>query len=114
MDPQNSHSTDWDAESDRDDHVYGTDFAYRMNQVPKRRWNFYAAWGGGVLGALMACILFLLPGDIASDSVRLLCVFIIGVLPISFLERRSECSLKKARIAMGIAFGTGILLYSLY
>lgn len=114
MEHKNDPANGWDAGADRDDHVYASDFAFRMNQIEPKAWARYASLGGALLGALMACVLLLLPGDIASDSVRLLCTFVLGVLPITFMERRSERSLKTARQAMALTFGAGLVIFSLY
>lgn len=112
--PKSPRPGGWDDGAGRDDNIYGSDFAYRMNQIEPARWNLYAGTGGAVLGALMACALFLFPGDIASDSVRLLIAFALGVVPISFFEKRAERSLKPARMGMAAAFGLGMVCFALY
>ena len=103
----------WDAGADRDDNVYGSDFAFRMNQIEEKRWNRYAYIGGAVLGALMAGVLFLSPDSVA-DSLRLLIGMALALLPIQFLEKRAERSLKPAKKAMAIVFCAGILCYAGY
>lgn len=89
--------------TDRDT-TYGSDFAYRVNRIPEARWKRYTLWGGVCIGLLMGGVLFGIPSTLLAESARLVIAFVIGVLPVRFLEHKAERSMRFANIGIGVAF----------
>ena len=89
---------------DQGDTSYGSDFAFRMNQLNEKAWKRYCGGFGTLIGLLMGVILFAVPASLIGDSVRLLLAFMLGMLPIRFFEKAAERNIKFAKVCMAIAF----------
>lgn len=98
--------------ADGRDTTYGSDFAFRMNQIGKKKWERYNLIFGCLLGLLMGAVLFAIPNSLLAESARLVAVFVIAVLPLRFFEQRAERSLHLAKICMAVCFVACIAVYA--
>ncbi len=100
--------------TDGRDTTYGSDFAFRMNQIDEPKWKRYSLLFGSLLGFLMGAVLFLLPDSLLAESARLVVVFVVAILPIRFFEQRAERSIRFAKICMAVSFLSCIIVYAIY
>ncbi len=99
----------WDDQK-LEDYAYQSEFGYNMNQLTKKNWMIGNIFGGIVLGALMAWVLFAIPDTVFSDPTRMvLGILIAGIT--RFMENRAERSTKMAQAAMVLTFVAGMLIY---
>lgn len=100
--------------TDGRDTTYGSDFAYRMNQIDEGKWKRYNLIFGCILGLLMGAVLFGIPNSLLQESARLVAAFVIAVLPLRFFEQRAERSLRVAKISMAVCFLSCIAVYAVF
>ncbi len=99
---------------DRRDTTYGSDFAFRMNQIDERKWKRCNLIFGCLLGFLMGAVLFAIPNSLLAESAKLVVTFVVAVLPLRFFEQRAERSLHLAKICMAICFLACIVVYAIF
>jgi hypothetical protein len=100
--------------TDGRDTTYGSDFAFRMNQIGETKWKRNNLFFGSLLGLVMGAVLFLLPDSLLAESARLVVVFVIAVLPMRFFEQRAERSIRYAKIGMAVCFIAFIIGYAVF
>lgn len=88
-----------------------TRFEKRIHAIPEDKWNLYQTLGGAAVGIISAVLLF--AGGTGFSAGLLIAVALALLLP-NWLETKGRRRLNRARVAMIIALGIGIVVSAVY
>ena len=88
-----------------------TEFEKKIKAIPEDKWNLYQTIGGAAIGIIAAALLF---ASSSGLSWGFLVAVVLALLLPNWLEDKGRRKLFRARIAMIIALGIGIVAMLLY